>query len=313
MCVANIARKGIMFWAPRLWVLRFSKVLGLVKIGASGGRCCRGPYRTGYEPVDSGHPVSQGLEPRALEPQKRPVPLPEEPDDGEEPEPDDGRVGGEDLAQVLRRLARVYDGDALVGREAGPPEALLGGVVEDDGADGLELAVPNLLRRVPEVLGEGLRGLDEEVVLGLLEPEIVVARAVAGGDGYLRVLQAHAVEVLADVGRAAHLDVVADLGAGRELAGVELLDAQDRRRPLEAVGEVGGDGGGGEGEDQHYKQAQQKRWVAPDPGPQAPLAKLFVVSARARESACVARVHVRQSNPGCRAAREARFYVPLRG
>ena len=81
-------------------------------------------------------------------------------------------------------------------------------------------------------------GLDEEVVLRLLEPVVEVAGAVAGGDGYLRIPQADAVEVLADVGGAAHPDVVAELGAGREPAGVELLDAQDRRRPLQTVKEV---------------------------------------------------------------------------
>ena len=105
---------------------------------------------------------------RNLESQERLVSLPDEPGDGEEPEGDDGRVGGEDLAQVLGRLAGVYDGDGPVGGEARPLEALLGGVVKDDGADGLELAVLDVLGRVVEVAGEAFGSLDEEVVAGLL-------------------------------------------------------------------------------------------------------------------------------------------------
>src|SRR3712207_5292030 len=101
--------------------------------------------------------------------QHRFVPLPGQPGYGEEPEADYGRVGREDLAQVLGRLARVDDRYALVAGKAGVREPLLGSVVEDHGPHGLQLAPPDALARTLEVFGDALRGLDEEVVTGLFE------------------------------------------------------------------------------------------------------------------------------------------------
>src|SRR3712207_907593 len=70
---------------------------------------------------------------------------PDQPGEGGEPEPDDGRVGGEDPTVILRGVAGGYHGYALVVREAGEPQALLGSVVEDHGAHGLELPPPGPL------------------------------------------------------------------------------------------------------------------------------------------------------------------------
>src|SRR5918999_1346443 len=118
----------------------------------------------------------------ALEPEEGLVLLPEEPGHGGEPEPDYGRVGGEDLAVVLGRVAGLHDRDALIPWQPGPPQALLRGVVEDDGPDVGELAPPD----PPSGLrvGQGLHGLEEQVIARLFEFEVEVGRAVARGDRY---------------------------------------------------------------------------------------------------------------------------------
>src|SRR5215211_7827117 len=72
-----------------------------------------------------------------LQTEKRFVPLQDQPGYGEEPEADNGRVGREDLAQVLGCLARVDDRYALVAGKAGVYESSLGSIVEDDGPHGL--------------------------------------------------------------------------------------------------------------------------------------------------------------------------------
>src|SRR3712207_1800623 len=118
--------------------------------------------------------------------EKGPVPLPDEPGHGGEPEPDNGGVGGEDLAVVLRGVAGRHYRDVLVLREANVLEALLGSVVEDDGAHGLELPSPGPFSGVLQTFREDLCGLDEQVIVRLLEAEVEVARAVARGDRYLR-------------------------------------------------------------------------------------------------------------------------------
>src|SRR5215217_3501281 len=117
---------------------------------------------------------------KCLEPEKRFVPLPRQPAYREEPEQDYGRVGGEDLAQVLGRLARVDDRDGLVAGKAGVLESFLGSVVEDHGSDGLELAPPDTLVRVLDVSRQALRGLYQEVVAGLFQAKIQVGGLVAG-------------------------------------------------------------------------------------------------------------------------------------
>src|SRR5215211_6792268 len=96
-----------------------------------------------------------------LQTEKGFVPLPGQPGYREEPEYDYGRVGGEDLAHVPWRLARVDDGDALVAGEAGVLEPPLGGVVEDNGPHGLQLAPPDAFARALQVSGEPLCELDE--------------------------------------------------------------------------------------------------------------------------------------------------------
>src|SRR3712207_47914 len=144
--------------------------------------------------------------------------LPDEPGHGGEPEPDYGGVGGEDLTVVLRGVAGRDHGDVLVPREAGVLEPLLGGVMEDDGAHGLELAPPGSFSGVLQVSRETLRGLDEQVVARLLEPEVEVARAVARGDCYLRLGRPDPLQILSDIRRAPHLDVVPELDARRQLA-----------------------------------------------------------------------------------------------
>src|SRR4028119_1757454 len=158
------------------------EVFGFVQVGAFAGWRDRGRIVRATRPVGSRPRVSKPTT-QNLQTQERVVPLPDEPRDGEEPEGDDGRVGREDLAQVLGGLAGIYDGDALVGGEARPLEALLGGVVKDHGADGLELAVPDPLGRVVEVAGKAFGSLDEEVVAGLLPTEVAVGRLVGGRGG----------------------------------------------------------------------------------------------------------------------------------
>src|SRR5918995_4880646 len=120
-----------------------------------------------------------------LEAEKGLVSLPHQPGKGGEPEPDDGRVGGEYLAVVLWGVAGGHHGYALVVREAGGPQALLGGVVEDHGAHGLELAPPRPLPAVLQTVGQALSGLYEQGVARLFEAEVEVARAVTRGDRYL--------------------------------------------------------------------------------------------------------------------------------
>src|ERR687894_3319035 len=71
--------------------------------------------------------------------------LPGDPGDGEYPEPDDGRVGREDLAVVLRGVAGLYDRDGLVTGQAGYLKPFLGSIVEDYGPHRGELAAPDLL------------------------------------------------------------------------------------------------------------------------------------------------------------------------
>src|SRR5919106_5465053 len=146
-----------------------------------------------------------------LQTEKRFVPLPGQPGYREQPEADYGRVGREDLAQVLGRLARVDDRYALVTGEAGVLEPLLSSVVEDDGPNGLQLAPPDALARTLKVFGEALRGLDEQVIASLFQAEVEIGCLVAGDDRYLGLGYADARQVRPDIGRAAHLDVVSYL------------------------------------------------------------------------------------------------------
>jgi hypothetical protein len=71
-----------------------------------------------------------GTENQKLQTQKRFVPLPDEPGDGEDPEPDSGGVGREDLAVVLRGVAGLYDRYGLVLGQTGRFEPALGRVVK---------------------------------------------------------------------------------------------------------------------------------------------------------------------------------------
>src|SRR5215211_1415274 len=153
-----------------------------------------------------------------LEAEERLVLLPDQPGHGGEPEPDYGRVGREDPAVVLGGVAGRYHRDVLVMWESGALQPLLGGVVEDDGAHGLELAPPGSLPGVLQTLRETLRGLYEQGVARLLEAEVEVARAVARGDRYLGFRGPDSLQVLPYVRRAADLDVVPELRARRQLA-----------------------------------------------------------------------------------------------
>src|SRR5215207_4118311 len=190
----------------------------------------------------------------SLQTQEGFVSFPDEPGEGGEPEPDDGRVGGEDPAIVLRGIAGGYHGYALVVWEAGVLQPLLGGVVEDHGSHGLELASPRSLPGGLEALRQALRCLYEQGVACLLQAEVEVARAVARGDGYLGLPGPDPLQVVTEVGRATDFDVVPELRARRQLAALQLLDAQAGRLALEPVGEVGRGRRGAEGE--HHDDEQ---------------------------------------------------------
>src|SRR5215204_1526615 len=200
-----------------------------------------------------------------LQTEKRFVPLPDQPGYGEEPEADYGRVGREDLAQVLGRLARVDDRYALVAGKAGVLESSLGCVVEDDGPYGLQLAPPDALARTLKVFGKTLRGLDEQVVAGLFQAEVEVGGFVAGDDRYLGLRYADAREVLPDIWRAAHPDVVSYLRACGQSSRVQLIYAKYSRLAFQAVGEVGRYRGGCKGENHNREQPHEQPGVASDP------------------------------------------------
>src|SRR5918997_266931 len=140
--------------------------------------------------------------------------LPGEPGDGEYPEPDDGRVGREDLAVVLRGVAGLYDRDGLVLGQAGGLEPALRGVVEDNGAHRGDLALPGLLAGLCYVR-RSLGGLYDQVIAGLLEAEVEVRRAVARGDAYPGLGGADLLRCRAEARGAGDLDVVPELHAGR--------------------------------------------------------------------------------------------------